>query len=49
MCSTGTLLMVLNVIWFVSMGLACFCCCIGLICFKDKMNDARASMTGGMK
>jgi hypothetical protein len=48
MCSTGLLVFVLDLLWFIGMGLGCCCCIVGMLCFKDKMGQMQASMKAGM-
>ena len=44
MCSTGLLILVLDIMWFVGMGLGCLCCIFGMICCAAKMKEGMGKM-----
>lgn len=48
MCSTGLLVLVLDIIWFVGMGLCVCCCLVGLLCAREQMSNMKGKMMGGM-
>jgi hypothetical protein len=48
MCSSGLLILVLCILWFVGMGCCCLTCIISCICCKEKLEAAQAMAKGNM-